>query len=134
STEKTENIKYYGRVNYSEALKMYSTCDIMFAIYDPTVPNHRYSAPNKVYEAMMLGKPIIVSKGTGVDKIVEKEKIGICIDYTEKDLQNALDYLTENPKVIKEMGNRAKKVFESYSWDRMRDRLINLYEEIERSI
>lgn len=133
STQETTNIEYCGRVDYSEALKMYASCDIMFAIYDPTVPNHYYSAPNKVYEAMMLGKPIIVAKGTGVDKLVEKEGIGICIDYSERDLQIALDYIRQNPKEIKEMGDRAKKVFELYSWDRMKKRLIDSYEEIKKN-
>jgi glycosyltransferase involved in cell wall biosynthesis len=134
SSKKTTNIEYYGRIDYSTALKMYSNCDIMFAIYDPKVPNHRYSAPNKVYEAMMLGKPIIVAKETGVDKLVEREKIGICIDYTEEDFQKVLDYIRAHPEDIREMGERAKKAFEFYSWDKMKKRALNLYREIQRNM
>ena len=53
-------------IDYESALELYAKCDLMFALYDPAIPNHRYSAPNKVYEAMLLGKPIIVAEGTGV--------------------------------------------------------------------
>ena len=34
----------------------------MTAIYDPNISNHYYAAPNKFYEALMLGKPLIMVK------------------------------------------------------------------------
>ncbi len=130
ASKKYDNINYHGMIDYEEALKLYSKCDIMFAIYDPKVPNHKYSAPNKVYEAMMLGKPIIVAKGTGVDKIVINEKMGIVIDYTENNFKEAIDYIRNNSSNIEEMGNNAKKAYELYSWNTMKKRLVNLYDEI----
>lgn len=129
-----DNINYHGMIDYEDALKLYSKCDIMFAIYDPKVPNHKYSAPNKIYEAMMLGKPIIVAKGTGVDKIVKKEKMGIVIDYTENSFKEAIDYILNNPNKIKEMGNNAKEAYKLYSWSTMKKRLIKLYDEIETEV
>ncbi len=133
ASKEYNNINYYGMIDYEDAFKLYSKCDVMFAIYDPDIPNHKYSAPNKVYEAMMLGKPIIVAKGTGVDKLVEKENIGICIDYSEDNFKTALNYIIKNPKDIKEMGNRAKDAYDLYSWDKMKERLIKLYSEIKRN-
>ena len=103
------NIDYLGRVSYQEALRLYSACDLMFAVYDPAVPNHRYSAPNKVYEAMMLGKPLIVAKNTGFDVLIEKEGIGLSIEYSQQAFQQALDNCLANPDVLKEMGQRARK-------------------------
>lgn len=126
------NINYLGRVSYQEALQLYSACDLMFAVYDPAVPNHRYSAPNKVYEAMMLGKPLIVAKNTGFDVLIEKEGIGLGIEYSQQAFQQALDNCLANPDVLKEMGKRAKKIYAKYSWSAMRERLLQAYKEIEK--
>jgi glycosyltransferase involved in cell wall biosynthesis len=129
-SKNTSNITYFGRIGYSDALNLYSNCDVMFALYDPSITNHRYSAPNKVYEAMMLGKPIIVAKGSGIDKLVEKEKMGLAINYSEEEFIEALDYIRTNPSEAIEMGRNARNAFESYSWPKMKKELQNLYDKI----
>lgn len=125
------NINYLGQVSYWEALKLYSTCDLMFAVYDPAVPNHRYSAPNKVYEAMMLGKLLIVAKNTGFDSLIEREGIGLSIDYSQQAFKQALDYFLANPDMLKKMGKRARQVYARYSWSVMRERLLRAYADLE---
>lgn len=127
ATSKYPNIHYYGRVNYENALELYSQCDVMFAIYDPSVPNHKYSAPNKVYEAMMLGLPIIVAKGTGIDSLVEKEKIGFSINYNEKDFSNVIKYLIDNKDQLQQFKSNSEQAYNYYSWNNMKKKLQEIY-------
>lgn len=101
------------------------------AIYDPSIRNHRLCAPNKFYEALALAKPVIVCKGTGIDEIVEKNKIGIVIDYDESDFYAAVRRLIGNNTLRKEMGSRARQLYDSeYRWDIMRKKLIDKYKKI----
>jgi len=130
AASKYANIHFYGRVSYEEALNLYSTCDVMFAIYDPTVPNHKYSAPNKVYEAMMLGLPIIVAKDTGIDSIVETEKIGFSINYNEESFTDIIKYLNENKYVLEEFNINSKKAYSYYSWENMKKKVQEIYTNI----
>lgn len=65
----------------------------MTAIYDPKVPNHRYAAPNKFYEALMLGKPIVMAKNTGFDEIIEENNIGCLIEYSKSGLKMVFIHL-----------------------------------------
>jgi len=130
TSENFSNIKYHGRIDYADALNLYSNCDLMFAIYDPRVPNHRYSAPNKVYEAMMLGKAIIVSEGTGIDKLVEKENMGFVIKYDEKSFEKILDYIIEDKKRLEVMKKNAKNAYNMYSWEKMKKRIHEVYNNI----
>ncbi|MGM0842298.1 MAG: glycosyltransferase family 4 protein [Bacillota bacterium] len=125
------NINYLGRVEYKDALELYTTCDIMFAVYDPTVPNHRFSAPNKVYESMMLGKPIIVAKNTGIDNLVEKEEIGLSIDYSEESFGKAINTFIDNPENIIKMGLNAENISRRYSWDSMKKEIMGIYENLK---
>lgn len=119
-SKQTEKIKFYGQMNYEDVLKLESECDILFATYNPQFPNHKYSAPNKVYEAMALGKPIIVCKNTGIDDIVSKEKIGYAIDYDAKQFIEVVKNIDEES--YRKMSIRSKSLYaEKYSWNKMKD-------------
>lgn len=59
-------------MTYPEVLSASSACDLLFAIYDPFIPNNRFASPNKIFEAMALGKPVLVSKGTTMTDYIEK--------------------------------------------------------------
>lgn len=126
------NVKWHGRISYDLALAISADADVLFATYDPAIENHRYSSPNKVFEAMMLGKPIIVARNTNMDRIITEEKCGLVVTYGKvNELENALDQLGQNPEFRKLLGQNARKAYETrYSWSVMSGRLINLYNRI----
>ena len=127
--EKMENVRWHGRIAYSRALELSAKADALFATYDPKIPNHRYASPNKVFEAMMLGVPIVVTRDTNVDKTVDKHNCGLVVDYGDVDqLEVALINLSESPELRSWLGENARQVYESdYSWGEMESRLIGLY-------
>ena len=130
-SSKYDNIYYYGSLKYEDVLTLERDSDILFATYDPSIKNHKYSAPNKVYEAMALCKPIIVCKNTGIDTMVVKNNLGISVKYDGKDFIKGLDQLCSEKGLIKKMGKNANKLYlEKYSWDIMEDSLIKNYEEV----
>lgn len=125
-----DNINFLGKVAYEEALELYKEADIMFAMYDPSHPNHRYSAANKVYEAMLLGKPIIVANNTGMDKIVRSENMGYTIDFNQEAFKDLLIHIKNNRNELLEKSKNAYEAYSRYSWDEMEKRIINLYEKL----
>jgi glycosyltransferase involved in cell wall biosynthesis len=126
------NVKWHGRVNYVDALKISSKADVLFATYDPAIPNHRYSSPNKVFEAMMLGKPIIVAKDTNMDKIISQQECGIVIEYgNTHELEAGLDTLSDDQELRRLLGQNGRKAYErEFAWSRMENRLISLYNDL----
>lgn len=130
--KKSQNIYFYGKVSYDTAIEIEVMCNVFFAVYDPSIPNHKYSSPNKLYEAMILGKPIIVAKGTGIDVIVDSNNLGISIEYTKKDFEKAAKILAEEVKKSSLTNNKSKELFKkNYSWDIMSNRLLDLYKQLE---
>jgi glycosyltransferase involved in cell wall biosynthesis len=129
------NVEFLGRVPYEKALEVYASSDVMFATYDPRIPNHRYSSPNKLFEAMMLGKPIIVARNTGMDKIVEKYGLGFVVEYgNKKDLEKAITLIAnwDANKWEAFKKHTAKIYSENFSWEIMERRLIDLYKSLEK--
>lgn len=125
-----ENVFFYGSLPYSDVLSLESECDILFATYDPDIKNHKYSAPNKVYEAMALGKPIIVCKDTGIDKMVTENKIGCAVEYNAKAFFEGIKQLVSNSENLEEIKFNAQKLYkEQYNWKTMEQRLMEIYSE-----
>lgn len=122
------NFEFVDALPYKEVLEYESKARVLSAIYEPTIRNHRLCAPNKFYESLALMKPIIVCKGTGIDRIVEEYKIGVVIDYDASQFYEALKYLLENETLRHEMGKRARELYEEkYRWSLMEENLIATY-------
>ena len=131
-SNKSDNIFFYGKLPYEQALSLEAQCDIMTAIYDPKIENHKYAAPNKFYEALMLGKPLIMMKNTGLDSYVSKYDLGYVIDYDKEDvikgLNNALNSILNRRENFREIGKREHSIYnEEFSWIKMERRLLEVY-------
>lgn len=128
---KYNNIFYYGRIPYSQALDLENRCDLMTAIYNPSVENCRKAAPNKFYESLMLGKPLIMVKETGLSSVVKQNDIGELIEFNEEGFEKGLKRLLDRKTEWPNMSVRMKKLYEEqYSWDEMSKRLISLYAQL----
>ncbi|MDS0526533.1 glycosyltransferase [Clostridium sp. SHJSY1] len=130
-SDENENIIFYGKLEYRKTLELENSCDIMTAIYDPSIQNHHYAAPNKFYESLMLGKPVIMAKDTGVDSIVLENEIGQVIDYNKDSLVKGIDNLVMKRDEWADMAKKMKKIYiNQFSWGEMEDRLLELYSKI----
>ena len=127
-----DNIYYYGRLSYDQTLSLENECDIMLAIYDPAIENHRFAAPNKFYESLMLGKPVIMVRGTGMSEVVEGNSIGELIEYSKEGFIDGVNRLIERKDEWHSIGNRMKALYrDQYCWDEMERRLIQIYAELQ---
>lgn len=126
------NIFYYGKLSYDKTLMLENDCDLMTAIYDPAIGNHRYAAPNKFYEALYLGKPLIMVRDTGMSDVIEQEQIGVLIDYSEQGFKEGVEKLLARQFEWELMGEKMKRLYEhDYSWAEMEERLLDLYKKLE---
>ncbi len=106
-----QNIRYFGGVGYEKGLHISYNSDIVYAMYCKSNQNHIYAAPNKYYEAMLLGKPIITTKGTIVGDKVNANNIGYAIDENSKELLQLLKYLTNNKLEANKKGDIARMLW-----------------------
>jgi glycosyltransferase involved in cell wall biosynthesis len=126
------NCRWHGRIPYHQALQLSQAADVLFATYDPQIPNHRFSSPNKVFEAMLLGKPIIVARNTNMDRMIEGAQCGIVVEYGHVlDLERTLAQLEQDPALRQTLGQNARLAYQTlYSWEEMDKRLKKLYGEV----
>lgn len=101
-----ENIRYFGKVKYQDGLNIEFNSDIIYAMYSKVNPNHFFAAPNKYYEAMFLGKPIITTAGIITAEKVAKNQMGYCMEESYDALKALITGI--NREQIATMGKNAK--------------------------
>jgi glycosyltransferase involved in cell wall biosynthesis len=126
------NVRWHGRIPYQSAIQLSAAADVLIATYDPSIPNHRYSSPNKVFEAMLLGKPIIVAQDTNMDRIIQQSDCGLIVPYGDATaLEASLLRLQTDLQLRRRLGENARKAYDTtYSWKIMQDRLLGIYQQV----
>ena len=130
--ESSHAAAYLGTISYPEVLEQTAACQAVAALYDPSIPNNKFAAPNKLFEAMMFAKPVLTSEGTLAADIVREVGCGIVVRYGDRTaLNRALETLMLAPEEAKAMGTRGREAFESrYNWKAMEPRLLALYGDL----
>ena len=76
---------------------IYSQTDVVVACYENSNLNERIAEPNKMYEAILYCKPIVVQKGTFVADRVLEYQCGYAIDaYSDAEIERFINGLTAN--------------------------------------
>ncbi len=130
-----DNIFYYGPLPYDDILALEKKCDIMTALQDPAVPNNSYSAPNKFYEALLLGKPLIMVRNGTLYKEIEQQGFGEVIDVSNGNItvkiSDALDSLTGKRDEWNTMGRSARDLYDTkYPWSKSAEALLQGYRRL----
>lgn len=69
------------KIPLQEAIDRTRSADVVSLMYDPAVEINRYAAPNKYFEALMLGKPVICAQGMHLAEEVVRAGCGISVPY-----------------------------------------------------
>jgi len=125
------HVKYVGQLKFDESLMLERSADVIPVLYDPSVPINKTATPNKLFEAMMLGVPII----TNLTGILQEVRYGISVHYGDvSGIRNAILYLKEHPSVRRELGLKGRLAFEQrYNWFLMEKKLLRLYQQLVTS-
>lgn len=111
SLEEAPGVRWFGLLPRPEALGLMREADGVTLLYDTCVPVNRIAAPNKYYEALMAGTPVLVSRGMSLALEVEREGLGFVLDYGDVEgLRDALEKLRD-PQVRRRLGRRCRQYY-----------------------
>jgi glycosyltransferase involved in cell wall biosynthesis len=131
---KIKNIDFIGIVPTEKVIPMTKKADVVICIFDPNNKNNQVGLPNKVFEAAVCGRPLIVTKGLYYEKIVvEKNRFGISTEYNKKSLKEAILKLKNDKTLCEELGKNALRAAEKeYNWDKQKEKLLEVYSDLKK--
>jgi glycosyltransferase involved in cell wall biosynthesis len=94
------------------------------------LPNHVDAQPNKMFEYMSAGIPVIASDFPMWREIIKGNDCGLLVDPLDPmAIAQAIDYLVANPEEAKRMGTNGRRaVNERYNWALEELKLLAFYE------
>jgi glycosyltransferase involved in cell wall biosynthesis len=126
---KVPNVKYKGTLTPHDALRLESAADVIIILNDPKVPWNNLSVPTRIFECMLLRKPIITNM---VPELITEFNCGLLVDYNDiKQIEAAIIELQNNPMLRTSLGNNGYQGFlKRYNWNVMEKRLLKIYEDL----
>lgn len=123
---KQSNVRYRGLLSRKESLTLEANSDVMMVLYDLGFRKNMLSSPNKIFEAMMCGIPLITNME---QELVTKVGCGLVVDYnSSSQIRDAIILLRDNIQLRKKLGLKGRRAFvEKYNWNRMEQKLYEIY-------
>lgn len=125
------NIYFLGALDYALAEQIMSFSDLHLGLYYLSNPNHKYAAPNKYYEHLYFGKPLLTSAHTPPGLLVEQWATGFTIGDTEDELRQFLSAL--DPLLLKTRGEQARSRWQKYYANYYQETFEKRYREVVSS-
>jgi len=123
-------VTHLGFVNRQKVNELLAKSKAGLVTFLPS-PNHIDAQPNKMFEYMSAGLPIITSNFTLWREIVEGNECGLCVDPMDpKAIGGAIQYLIDHPAEADQMGKNGRQAVEKkYNWLIEEQKLLKLYKE-----
>lgn len=114
-----DNVEVTGPYNYEkDILNIYSKIDIVYSVYDADLVNERLAIPNRFYEAIVCGLPIIVAKNTFLSNLVKKYGVGFEVAHSNvEELKKLIETILENPLLLKKCRENALKISKNFYYE-----------------
>ena len=127
----SERVKFFPKVPWKELIRYTKAADVGLSLDKDTNINYRFSLPNKLFDYITAGIPVIASNLPEVSKIVNKNNCGIIIPAVSPDeIVRAIKTLKENPGLLSEFKKNIVIASESINWDNESIKVKSFYSSI----
>jgi glycosyltransferase involved in cell wall biosynthesis len=129
-----DNVVLAGSISKDRMPALLRTCDILLA-HLAKVPVLYTGSPNKLFDALSTGRPIIVNSPGWTKPLVVDNDAGLFVDPEDApQLADAIEALASNPAMRERMGTNARRVAdERFNRDDQADRLIGVLADVVSS-
>ncbi|MGX5686537.1 glycosyltransferase family 4 protein [Chryseobacterium cucumeris] len=129
-----KNVKFLGKFPMTDVSEIVNFSDVsMISFLD--IPILYTNSPNKLFDSLSAGKPIIVNSAGWTKDIAEKYHCGYYVNPNHpEELVEKVLYLKDNPEVVKNMGQNARKLAETvYDKSILCKKFVEVIEEVDNA-
>lgn len=133
SKNNPETIYFKGVVPPSELVKYTSSADFGLSLHESVSLTRHYSLPNKLFQYLMAGLPVIVSNIPEQKRVVEEFDCGLVVDPNNKEEIKAaiMKLATSDTTYYRQQALKAAKV---YNWENEEKKLLKIYEDALKNL
>ncbi|MFI8496368.1 glycosyltransferase [Peribacillus butanolivorans] len=122
-------VKFIPKVPVDDLLHYTKNAYLGFQVLNNVCFNHYSASSNKLFEYMMSGVPVIACSFPEIQKVVESEKIGVCVDsHDPRSIADGVNYLLKHPEKRAEMSSNCLNARLKYNWKQEKEIFIQIYQ------
>lgn len=138
-TRQAQDSRYRGRVAVldpvppSDLLRWTASADVSVMAIQPSSANHRYTTPQKFFESIAAGVPVVAADLPGMAEVVTTAGIGVVCDPTSPTaIAAAIRRVVSAPAADREAlrAHVLSVAHGRYTWERQTATLFGLYDEL----
>lgn len=127
----SDRVKFIPKLPREQLIKYTKSADAGLSLDKDNNPNYRFSLPNKLFDYLSSGIPVIVSNLPEVSAIVKENGCGLIIsNVTPENISAAISEIRDNPEKRFEFKRKAGAVAELINWEIESEKVKELYNKV----
>jgi len=126
-----KRVSFLGYIPTTDLIQTTARADLGIALFEPTSINYTYALPNKFFEYIMAGIPVMASNIDTLKDYIDSYKVGLTVDPSDVPgiRQTILDMIINKNKIIQWREN-ARKASTELNWESEARKMNQIYEKV----
>ncbi len=127
----SHRVHFIDPVPPEQVLDITSEADIGVTLLEDVCLNHRYALPNKLFEYLAAGIPILGSDLPEIGKLIRQFDVGlVCNPGDSADIASKLNLMVTDQKARVEWKSHTSTVFETINWESASQRMVERFKDV----
>ncbi len=113
-----QKVIFKPRLHYEKLMQFTAAADLGVSLDKDTNINYRYSLPNKIFDYIHAGIPVLVSELVEIKKLVEKYEVGdIATSHDPQKIAEKITQMFNQPEQMKKWRENTLKARKELNWE-----------------
>jgi glycosyltransferase involved in cell wall biosynthesis len=124
-------VVFIGKLPYHEMMQYTYNADVGVTLDKDTNINYRFSLPNKIFDYIKAGLPVLSSDLVELKKIINQYEIGVITpDHSPEEIKKSLLALWDNDSRFSQYKENTIKAAAELTWEKEVEILIDVYRKL----
>ena len=130
----TDKVKFFDIMPWNELMRFTKTADVGLCLEKDTNLNYRFCLPNKLFDYISAGIPVIAGNLLEVSAVIKKYDCGLIIpEITPEEISRAIGILKNDSALLNKLRQNAVIAAEKLTWEKESQKVREFYEKVLKS-
>jgi glycosyltransferase involved in cell wall biosynthesis len=127
----TKRVTFMGYLPTDELIRTSARADLGVVLFEPTSINYAYALPNKFFEYIMAGLPVLASNIKTFEYYVGIYQVGLTVDpFDILAISQSLEDMLSDRKKMSQWRSNSLKASKELNWEMEAKKMNQIYENI----